>query len=156
MLINPTQHRRDDCQKHCHYGCYDSCDTFIDLEFDVLLFEQFFFCVFLLPFPQMASSFLLDLIKYCYIWYVYIITRNCVFVNRFTSCFSNFLPIHLSILNLIMSRFKNRGKICRISYTEYEQIVYKNAFYQSRCSGFRLFLKFIKSLFLLGFLRFRK
>ena len=41
MLINPTQHRRDNCQKHCHYGCYDRRETFIDLEFDALLFVLF-------------------------------------------------------------------------------------------------------------------
>ena len=73
LLRKPTQNRRDDCQKHCHYGCYDSGQTFIDLESDLALFEQFFFFLpFLLSFTLMASSFPLDLIKhlFCLIMYI--------------------------------------------------------------------------------------
>ena len=100
LLINPIKHRRDDCQKHCHYGCYDSCETFIDLEFDSALFEQFFFYAFLFPFPQMAcppsvgfnqSFVLFD--------YVYIILRNCVFVNGFTSIFRVFIRLFFTTAN---------------------------------------------------------
>ena len=101
FLINPTQHRRDDCQKHCHYGCYDCRYTFVNLEFDSSLFEQFFFCFFLLPFSQMACPPSVGFNQIVLFDYVYIITRSCVFVNRFTSQITNICIYFLAFSNLI-------------------------------------------------------
>ncbi len=112
MLINPTQHRRDNCQKHCHYGCYDRRETFIDLEFDALLFEQFFFCVFLLPFSQMACLLSVGFNQIVLFDYVYIITRNYEFVNSFTSQNTNYFYFFLTIISypradVILSKLSN-------------------------------------------------